>query len=227
MTGEHKTVIFPQHERKRELTIGERIRNIMDASPSPEAGLRYVGSEFPHLSVDEIKQIIYGLIIENQEQRKSEEIELAHYDWLIPLIKEAQNITGRENITTEEAMKVLAGRGNEKAAAYLQHLTRPEARFWAFVTDRAIEQDPYWEKDGDYIITHEGATHLTPEALAHAYAKNHMDQILEDPPADLKEWLVRKLIENEAQKELDRLVEEGKFEIVGTEDGENIYRKKE
>lgn len=226
MVKDESIVVFPQHERKHETTIEGKIRNIVDASPSLKAALKYIGGEFPNLTMGELTPIIRSIAAERQEEGRRAEQEIAALEEIIPMMKEAEEITGRENITFEEVLTVLAERGNEKAAAYLEYLTRPEARFWEFVTDKAIESDPYWVKEGKYIKTLEGAVHETPEALALAYVKNHMDQILEDLPTNLKEWLVQKHVEDLVQEELDRLVEKGEIEIVRTEGGENIYQKK-
>ena len=58
---------------------------------------------------------------------------------------------------------------------------------------------------------------------ARAYAKNHIGQIIEDLPTDLKEWLDQTHIEAVVQRELDHRVEEGKLEAVESETGETIY----
>ena len=75
---------------------------------------------------------------------------------------------------SNDRVKALPERGNERAVIYLWQLSGDQER--QDLMDRAVEANPHWEKmdDGSYQCS-PSAVHETPKALISAYRRNPED----------------------------------------------------
>ena len=165
-----KIETFPQQDvQPSALSEEERFLEIINSENTKGQKAALITLAFSHLTGEELEALakraeaILRSVVEKAqaEAQTSKEI--------LDLIRVAKKI--KPGVNTLEAMTLLAERGNERAAMYLEQLSGHLED--QILMDRAVAADPYWEKldDGSYQSL-PGAVHETPEALMVAYQRN-------------------------------------------------------
>jgi len=94
-----------------------------------------------------------------------------------PIMREFSN----KKLTTGEALKIAADRGDERAKGYLAHFESAEVKAWERDFKAAVELDPYWTLNADGSATRkDGARHKTAEDLVAAYRANQLGKAAAD-----------------------------------------------
>ena len=164
--------MFPQQRAtaaKPKLTLIEVIRG----ARTPEEMLPLAAAAFPDATMGELAATIERELKKLKDERARVEREAAGLEDIEALVHPVMESGEASKIG--DALKILADRGDKRAAAYLMQLTSPELQeFWRLM-DLAVASDPYWRKlpDGRGYQCQKGAVHDTPEKLVSAYRKSH------------------------------------------------------
>ncbi len=168
--SDDKIETFPQQDvRAATPSDEERFLEMINSENTKEQKAALITSAFSHLTSEELEALAKRVEAICLRVAEKAQAEAQTSKEILDLMREAEKI--KPGVNTLGAMTLLAKRGNERAAMYLEQLSgHLEAQD---LMDRAVAADPYWEKldDGSYQ-TLSGAVHETPEALMAAYQRN-------------------------------------------------------
>jgi response regulator RpfG family c-di-GMP phosphodiesterase len=168
------TDAFPQHRAgKPKPTVAEIVIDAVSTKMPPMAMLQKITELHPNVTQGEITAAIAAAKAETEKRQR----ELGGMKALMTVVKPIMREFGSDKeLTTGQALKIAADRGDERAKAYLAHFESAEAKAWERDFKAAVELDPYWEMsaDGRGATRKEGARHKTAEDLVAAYRANQL-----------------------------------------------------
>ena len=140
---------------------------------TPEQMLTLAAAKFPNLLLSDLVAAIRDHCVSLVEQQAQNEREAAFLHEVTELTRPVFHAGEAE--TLDEALQILADRGNARAADLLQKLDSPEHQEFLRLFEEAVDHDPFWIKEGTKYRVLPGAVHQTPEALVSAYLRNRSD----------------------------------------------------
>jgi hypothetical protein len=164
---------FPQHRAgKRKPTVTEIVIDAMSTKMPPIAMLQKIASTYPNVTQGEITAAIVAAEAEAAKRQR----ELGSMKALMTVVKPIMREPGHKGLTTGQALKIAADRGDARAKPYLAHFDSDEANAWERDFEAAVALDPYWEmsEDGRSATRKPGARHKTAEDLVSAYRANQL-----------------------------------------------------
>ena len=175
---------FPQHragKSKGKATIVEIVNDGIKTGQTPMAIFATIGTLYPKTTMGEIKAAFKAEIERQTAKQAEQERELNSMKTLMAVVKPIMREPGNKRLTTIQALKIGADRGDERAKAYLAHFESEEAKAWERDFEAAVELDPYWTLNADGSATRkEGARHKTAEDLVAAYRANQLGNAAAD-----------------------------------------------
>jgi hypothetical protein len=174
---------FPQHRAgKRRPTIADIVNDCLKTGQRPRAIRAIIRKLYPKAQWDDVKAAI-----DDELERRAADIgrqnrELDTMKALFSVVEPIMREPGNKGLTTIQALKIGADRGDERAKAYLAHFESEEAKAWERDFEAAVALDPYWEMsaDGRSATIKPGARHKTAEDLVAAYRANQIGNAAAD-----------------------------------------------
>jgi hypothetical protein len=163
---------FPQHRAgKRKPTVAEIVIDAMTTKMQPMAMFQKIAEIHPTVTPAEIDAAFAAAKDEVARRQR----ELGSMEALAAVVKPIMREFGKKKLTTGQALKIAAERGDERAKAYLAYFESDEVKAWERDFKAAVALDPYWTLNADGSATRkEGARHKTAEDLVAAYRANRL-----------------------------------------------------
>jgi hypothetical protein len=163
---------FPQHRAgKRKPTVYEIMIDAMTTEEPPMAMFQRIAKLHPDVTPAEIDAALAAAKAEAEKRQR----EGASVESLMAVVKPIMCEPGNKGLTTIQALKIGADRGDERAKAYLAYFESDEVKAWERDFKAAVALDPYWTLNADGSATRkEGARHKTAEDLVAAYRANRL-----------------------------------------------------
>jgi hypothetical protein len=163
---------FPQHRAgRRKPTVAEIMIGAMTTQEPPMAMFQRIATAHPDVTQSEIDAAFAAAKAEVAKRQS----ELGSMEALMAVVKPIMREFGNKKLTTGQALKIAADRGDERAKAYLAYFESAEVKAWERDFKAAAALDPYWTLNADGSATrHPGARHKTAEDLVAAYRANQL-----------------------------------------------------
>jgi hypothetical protein len=175
----HHIDTFPQHragKRKGKPTIAEIVNDCLKTGQRPRAIRAIIRKLYPKAQWDDVKAAVTAEIERRAADIGRQERELNSMKALFSVVEPIMREPGNKGLTTIQALKIGADRGDARAKAYLAQFESEEAKAWNRDFEAAVALDPYWEmsEDGRSATRKAGARYQTAEELVAAYRANQL-----------------------------------------------------
>jgi hypothetical protein len=166
------TDAFPQHRAgKPKPTVAEIVMDAVSTKMPPMAMFQKIAELHPNVTQGEITAALAAAKAEAEKRQR----ELGGMKALMTVVKPIMREFSNRKLTTGQALKIAADRGDERAKAYLAYFESDEVKAWERDFKAAAELDPYWTLNADGSATRkDGARHATAEELVDAYRANQL-----------------------------------------------------
>ena len=166
---------LPQHRaRKPKPTIADIVNDCVRTRQRPRAIRAIIRKLYPKAQWDDVKAAVTAEIERRAADIGRQERELNSMKALFSVVKPLMCEPGNKGLTTIQALKIGADRGDARAKDYLAYFESDEMKAWDRDFEAAVALDPYWEMsaDGRGATIKPGARYKTAEELVAAYRAN-------------------------------------------------------
>lgn len=138
--------------------------------------LKKLYEEFGDIPVEDLEKAFAALAEELEIVAGEEEEQVQTAQRILALIERAEKESGQAKMTTEDAVRFLAERGDEEAKTLLDSLNSPQRKTQEAEMEAAIEWHPQWHMEGTRFYSDDGCEDDTPEKLLTAYRRHKRNE---------------------------------------------------